>query len=527
MIKERIVFLMLLMFGLQMHYSQDLPEKDKLNPVGTSFLGFKNRLKDAIRKQDTSNIIYNHILLADFYRDLGVTNEAVHHYNEALLFHSKVSDSTHVIILNNLGSINLEADQYAIAKSYLQKSLRLSRTIDFQKGEAVAYASLGAVYEKEGEYDQGLKCQNKSLRLFSALGDYEGLAVVYENIGSIYEDLQQYDKAYTYFKSAYEYFYRVNDDRKISILNNLGDVNRKKGDFEKAFFYTNKAKYEAERTNNVHQLSSALKDLSKTSKLTGDHLKAFDYLNASIYKYKEEQKLRRIQQMNTLQIVYGVKEREAKIALLTKQNELNRANQRTVVFVIFLVIIIFAIVFFNYRKKKDQRFKIEQYKQQLLKADLDKKIAEEESLQREIQIKTSSLSKYSLHLAHKNKVLSDVSSTLIKLKDRERMFIKPKLEGLIAEIKADIEDEQGWVDFIKYFEQIHPDFFKKIHKVTSGNLSTAEMRLCMLLRLSLTSKEIASVLRITPDSIRIARYRLRKKLLLEKGSNLQNFMLDL
>ncbi|MCB0469322.1 MAG: helix-turn-helix transcriptional regulator, partial [Flavobacteriaceae bacterium] len=61
----------------------------------------------------------------------------------------------------------------------------------------------------------------------------------------------------------------------------------------------------------------------------------------------------------------------------------------------------------------------------------------------------------------------------------------------------------------------------------SSELSPAELRLCMLLRLNLSSKEIASILRITPDSVRIARYRLRKKLTINTKDDLQTFILNL
>ena len=77
------------------------------------------------------------------------------------------------------------------------------------------------------------------------------------------------------------------------------------------------------------------------------------------------------------------------------------------------------------------------------------------------------------------------------------------------------------------FEDIHPSFTQKLNQAATQKLTATEMRLCMLLRLDLSSKEIASVLRITPDSVRVARYRLRKKLPLDSTDELVNFMLKL
>ena len=80
---------------------------------------------------------------------------------------------------------------------------------------------------------------------------------------------------------------------------------------------------------------------------------------------------------------------------------------------------------------------------------------------------------------------------------------------------------------MSYFGQIHPNFFSTLKQIVNDKLSSSEMRLCMLLRLNLSSKEIADILHITPDSVRIARYRLRKKLPLESKDDLQDYLLNL
>jgi DNA-binding CsgD family transcriptional regulator len=74
---------------------------------------------------------------------------------------------------------------------------------------------------------------------------------------------------------------------------------------------------------------------------------------------------------------------------------------------------------------------------------------------------------------------------------------------------------------------IHPNFVKKLSTYPKEQLSPAELRLGMLLRLNLNSKEIAAVLRVSPDSIRVARHRLRKKLGIEQKEELVHFLLGL
>jgi DNA-binding CsgD family transcriptional regulator len=59
------------------------------------------------------------------------------------------------------------------------------------------------------------------------------------------------------------------------------------------------------------------------------------------------------------------------------------------------------------------------------------------------------------------------------------------------------------------------------------DLTPSELRLASLMRLNLNSKDIASTLNISPDSLRISRHRLKKKLALEKGESLQQFILGI
>ena len=72
-------------------------------------------------------------------------------------------------------------------------------------------------------------------------------------------------------------------------------------------------------------------------------------------------------------------------------------------------------------------------------------------------------------------------------------------------------------------EDVHKDFNMKL-KTSFPNLTDLEKRLAVLIRLNLSNKEIASLLNISAKSVEIARYRLKKKLMLDKNSNLKNFI---
>jgi len=105
----------------------------------------------------------------------------------------------------------------------------------------------------------------------------------------------------------------------------------------------------------------------------------------------------------------------------------------------------------------------------------------------------------------------------------ENKELSIKLKSINKEIALKIKGE-AWQHFDNYFKKVHPDFSKNlIFKFPA--LSPAELKLASFLRLKLSTKEIASITFLTPDSIKTARNRLRKKLNLNSGQNLTTFLL--
>lgn len=96
----------------------------------------------------------------------------------------------------------------------------------------------------------------------------------------------------------------------------------------------------------------------------------------------------------------------------------------------------------------------------------------------------------------------------------------------IKEINIDLligKDLNSWQKFRKRFEEVHPDFLKKLTK-KYPSLSPSEQKLATLIKLGLASKEIASITYNTKESIDVARSRLRKKLKLDRTQNIEFFL---
>ena len=100
-----------------------------------------------------------------------------------------------------------------------------------------------------------------------------------------------------------------------------------------------------------------------------------------------------------------------------------------------------------------------------------------------------------------------------------------ELKKVVRHIDKNINNDDDWNFFEEAFNNADQDFLKKIKDI-HPSLTPNDLRLCAYLRLNLSSKEIASLLNISSKSVEIKRYRLRKRMNLEQGTNLISYILS-
>lgn len=522
----KIALLSLLSFPV---YGQEIHERHPRVVLQDSLLSvYKEELQEAMERGEPDTEARKHIQLGDFYMKNEVFTEAIGQYNEALEARSGMREDSIRCMLNlRIGKIYLSLKIFSKAKQYLEQGKAIAVQSKYVGGQARAEGLLGTCAEKEGHYLLALEHQQKSLELFEQTGDLRGIAFVHENIGSVYEDLKQYNIALGYFNRSLSYFEGRDDEALTSVLNNMGDMFRKTGNYKEALAYTEKALEMAGRNGNLHQQKSAHQDIAEAYAGLGDYHKAYEHLQVYDVMYKEMNENRDINNFNTLQAAYEINQKEAQIEVLKHQNEVITANRNLILVSAIATLLLGGFGYVYFSRKRQVKAKLQQYKQRLLRAELDKKEMEERRLQDEINLKTAALSRYSLNMAQKNKLIADMASTLKKIASRTQMDAHARIKLLAKELDDNLQIEEEWDEFMGFFKDIHPGFFRQLSVTATEKLSSAELRLAMLLRLNLSSKEIAPILRVTPDSVRVARYRLRKKLPIPPKQELVSFLMEL
>ena len=150
-----------------------------------------------------------------------------------------------------------------------------------------------------------------------------------------------------------------------------------------------------------------------------------------------------------------------------------------------------------------------------------------EKLESEIRHKNKELATSTMHIVSKNEFIGEIKQHLNSImKEKPVRGVSKELNKIIKEIDQNIATDKDWEQFQIHFDRVHGDFSKRI-KAAYPNLSPQEMKLCAYLRLNLSTKEIAQLMHISVRGVEISRYRLRKKLELERQDNLLDFILNL
>ena len=463
---------------------------------------------------------------------------------------------------NDIGILYYYNKNTAAARTQYDKALTIYLRLKDQQGIGNTYGHIGHLYEKQQQYDSALHYQNSALKAYANVQDQKGMAKIYENLGSINEDLEQYDSAQAHFARALSLYAHANTPiDKIEVLNNIGDIYRKTGHYKEGLHYSVEALQLALQHHERYQASSAYRDIGKAYHLLHQDDSAFLYLELSrkhlLEIYSEESN----KQMAFLQVQYDINKKNKEIEHLQNEKQINIIIVIAVAVVVILLVILGLVVisrqkikirseqdlheknrqFFETQNRlseaelKSRRLEEDKLKTELINKQLEKekldaelkgKALEEEQLILQIETKTKELSTHTLHIIQKNQVLEDLKVRLDIMSKDDKRDQKKQIREVIQQINQSFNNDKYWEEFRSTFEQIHQSFFQQL-KQHSEELTSSEIRLISLLKMNMNSNDMATILGISQDSLRVARYRLRKKLNLDQGENLSTFLQSL
>jgi len=375
----------------------------------------------------------------------------------------------------NMGVLFTEKSNYDSALHYLTMGLELADSTAFSSLLGTGEESMAYLYMKKGLYTEALRHLEKALEIAKQSEDHRSQASIHLNFADVFLELRRTQEAKEHLDKAYAL---------------AGEMNSL--DLLKIYYYMS----------------------YKTYQQTGNATRALEaYVNYSAYK-DSLNTLALQSQLAEMELLHGIelskqliKDQEARILLLKKDNRIQRQKMSILSGGILFTVMLAAFVVFIIRLR-------------FIRARAISRIKMREQ-QRELEYKRRELASYTLHLAQKNRLLEELQEDIDDLRSgRDNGNV---LNVLKSKVSYRIQIDRDWKAFKRHFEAVHPSFFTSLMQQHPG-LSVNDLRLLALMKMNMSSKEIATVLNITPDSLKKSRYRLRRKMGLADEQNLSDYL---
>ncbi|NOS94156.1 MAG: tetratricopeptide repeat protein [Cyclobacteriaceae bacterium] len=468
--------------------------------------------------------------------------------------------------LNLAGTYSSVFGNYVKAMEFYTKALHVCESQNLTYKIYDAYSGIAGVYLHQKENEKALDYYMKALLFLEKANDKNSLGILYQNIGQYYSNIQQTDQADQYYKKSLQTFRAIESKGGIiTTLVMLSDIDRQRGELDKALAKDKEALAISETVTYERAKFYAHNSLGKTyyeKKEYGKSKSSLENAAAIAWKIKMNEELRdtylylaqvsnkmmndsaayryqklhtayadsvrskeRTSQLAEMEVRFESERKEKENQLLKKDNDLNKLYA-AVASISFLSVVIIGVLFFNRQRLKIKSTKtIVESEKKLLEAELKNAQLNQLQLRKEIDFKNKELTTYALTMVQKNEILEEVRVSIEQiLKNTDSLEEPLKKLGKVVDYSFHLDKD--WDEFKIFFESVHNDFFMKL-KSQFPDLSGTDMKLCALIRLNLNIKQSSAILRISPDSVKIARHRLRKKFNMQTEDNLNGFIMSL
>lgn len=447
-------------------------------------------------------------------------------------------DSTDLVSVrcyNAMGAIFAHQGLLEQAKEFYFMSLRNAGEELPKIQLATIYANLSSAYavldQPEASLKYALECYG-TLRSIGFYGEKYIYSLFY--MGAAYFKLGQYKLAEDYLYLALkEAETKQFDHLAVYIRSNLVAYFFSIGQFDRAESFS-KANLVAARKikNRVLEESSAL-ILAQIYDKEGNYFKSLQYLDTAYVISKvlsrEDQELRMGYQRRMFENYKQEQQRlQSEQALALANSKLQNRNL-WIVITVFLGCILAVLLFFLYR-----RLRIQRKLNRLIKMRLDESESQsqdqlehlQDDMRQALNDKDKELTAMALYYVKVQGLMDSLGEKLkamrvMGLKARERMYVS-EMDNLLRSFAPD----KNWNEFELYFRRVDKGFFENL-EVRYPGLTPNEKRLCALIRLNLTTKEIATMTSRTVNSVNTAKTRLKQKFGCEKDVSLYDFLADL
>ena len=390
---------------------------------------------------------------------------------------------------NNIGLVFFEQRIFDSAQVYFERSIEEysnpHKKYSVKLMEAIVGGNLAQCFPIKGNKKKIIDLLNKNIRVTREFEEWPSLSNAYFEMGNLYYETKEFQKSRIYLDSSYAVNLSLTPnslvimEKRISIYEAYISIFENVNDKEKQIFFMNKLMM----------------------------------LNDSVYgKEQSEKILKSLTQFKVSGIQKELKLERSLLSQSRREVEFLEAEEKLADLKITLFWVLGGFLsvlggFYFFKMKSD------------FKKEKELEILSKKMLEASIENKTQRLTQTTLSLTRKSEFAKELNKKLSEIKEISSKDLSP----IKLFISNELHMDENLLEMEQYISELSKDFFVKL-KLKFPKLTENDIKLCGLIRQELSIKEISIVKNITPESVKISKNRLSKKMGLLPGTKLLGYL---
>lgn len=410
--------------------------------------------------------IYN--ALGPCYCEMGQIDRAVDMLHTGLVLSKELDNPVVTMqLLQNAGSFHVYLDEYDKAESLLNEALRLSMELEDVSIEAATVANLGTIANYRQQWDQARVYNQRAYELYRRLGSRMGELAALANMGDTAAGLGAIEEARRLFTEAISIAI-PGDDRStlVVIYSGRGGVGLAAGELQDALMdYLECLRLTREIGMRREEMQTH-QNLAEVYERLGDTVRALGH-------FKDFARLR--------EEILNEERQKATVEYQARFDAVHAEHQREI-----------------YRVRA-------------------------EKLEDDVRRREHELAAMALELVHENELLGTLRNRLARIRTVAPPEVRGEIDSIVRDLDTSNHNTVHWKRFEQQLDLQQREFITVLSELYPI-LRPMELKVAALLRLGLSSKDIALLIHTSVRNIESHRYWIRKALALPKEQNLSSFL---
>jgi tetratricopeptide (TPR) repeat protein/DNA-binding CsgD family transcriptional regulator len=457
--------------------------------------------------------IYNN--LARITSNQGNHAAAIEGYLKAAeLFDKQDRPDALAIVYDNIGTLYYKLKNYHDAIQYYNLAVDINEKENIVAALQNNYNNLGNLYSRLDSLEKARYCYNLVIENARKNNNEHDLAKGYLNLANLLNKVGTFADAGTFYDSAIYYSEKNNIRFGILVSKlNLGNYYNKTGNYNASVKTFREVKMMISQYNLPDMEATLYNWMSKAFKNIGVYDSAlyyfelYEHLNDSISGKATREKVLELEKK------YQSELKAREIAELQKSVVQEKSRNRVSIIALASISLVsfFAGLFILYRRRAT-----------ILREKLT--MQENMELKNTMELRNQELVSKALMVSNLNEQLDKINHLMMQIKPSLNADAAEKLDILVKDLEITLPDHV-WQEFETRFDQVHQGFFNRLI-AQFPDLSPTELKICSLLRLNMSTKDIALLTNRSIGTVDNIRSSIRKKLKLGAEENLTCFLLN-